>query len=112
VSLVKLAGLPALGMLLAGIPAWAQIDFSGEWAPRFYEDQLERVPGPELGDYLGIPINGRGSPEGRQLGCLDSNLAGVAVQAALSRLHLARAVELAGVEGSGSGVARDHRVSR
>src|SRR5690349_19003944 len=46
-----------LGITLAGIPAWAQIDFSGEWAPRFYEDQLERVPGPELGDYLGIPIN-------------------------------------------------------
>src|SRR5260370_37017289 len=57
VSLVKLAVLLALGVLLVGIPASAQIDFSGEWAPRFYEDQLERVPGPELGDYLGIPIN-------------------------------------------------------
>ena len=33
------------------------VDFTGEWAPRFYEDQPERVPGPELGDYLGIPIN-------------------------------------------------------
>jgi hypothetical protein len=39
------------------MPASAQVDFSGEWAPRFYEDQLERVPGPELADYLGIPIN-------------------------------------------------------
>ncbi len=38
-------------------PAWAQVDFSGEWAPRFWEDQPERVPGPELGDYLGIPIS-------------------------------------------------------
>ena len=38
-------------------PASAQVDFSGEWAPRFWEDQPERVPGPELGDYLGIPIN-------------------------------------------------------
>ena len=38
-------------------PAFAQTDFSGEWAPRFWEDQPERVPGPELGDYLGIPIN-------------------------------------------------------
>jgi hypothetical protein len=39
-------------------PASAQIDFSGEWAPRTgWEDQLERVPGPDLGDYLGIPIN-------------------------------------------------------
>ena len=38
-------------------PASAQIDFSGEWVPRFWEDQPERVPGPEFGDYLGIPIN-------------------------------------------------------
>jgi hypothetical protein len=42
---------------LTSAPAFAQIDFSGEWAPRFWEDQPERVPGPELGDYLGIPIN-------------------------------------------------------
>jgi len=47
--------LPA--MLLSCVAAFAQIDFSGEWAPRFYEDQPERVPGPELGDYLGLPIN-------------------------------------------------------
>jgi len=38
-------------------PAWALVDFSGEWAPRFWEDQPERVPGPELGNYLGVPIN-------------------------------------------------------
>jgi hypothetical protein len=41
---------------LSATPAWAQIDFSGEWAPRFWEDQIERVAGPMLGDYLGIPI--------------------------------------------------------
>ncbi|MBI2150913.1 MAG: hypothetical protein HYU27_09975 [Acidobacteria bacterium] len=46
-----------LVMLLAGLPAFAQVDFSGEWAPRFHEDQPERVPGPEIGDYLGLPIN-------------------------------------------------------
>jgi hypothetical protein len=45
-------------VLLAALPAFAQVDFSGEWAPRFHEDQPERVPGPELGDYLGLPING------------------------------------------------------
>src|SRR5919197_1262957 len=44
-------------MALGAVPAYAQVDFSGEWAPRFWEDQPERVPGPELGDYLGIPIN-------------------------------------------------------
>jgi cyclase len=40
-----------------GQPVFAQVDFIGEWAPRFHEDQPERIPGPELGDYLGIPIN-------------------------------------------------------
>src|ERR1700680_2912428 len=43
--------------VLAGVPALAQVDFSGEWAPRFHEDQPERIPGPEIGDYLGLPIN-------------------------------------------------------
>jgi hypothetical protein len=42
---------------LVSTPASAQMDFSGEWAPRMWEDQPERVPGPELGDYLGLPIN-------------------------------------------------------
>ena len=42
---------------VAAVPSSAQMDFSGDWAPRFYEDQPERVPGPELGDYLGLPIN-------------------------------------------------------
>ena len=35
----------------------AGIDLSGEWSPRFHEDQPERIPGPEIGDYLGLPIN-------------------------------------------------------
>jgi hypothetical protein len=33
------------------------VDFSGHWTGLFHEDQLERVPGPYLGDYLGLPIN-------------------------------------------------------
>ena len=45
----------AVGLL--SIPAFAQRDPSGEWSPRFHEDQPERIPGPEIGDYLGIPIN-------------------------------------------------------
>ena len=43
--------------MLVSSPAFAQVDLSGEWAPIFHEDQPERVPGPELGDYLGLPIN-------------------------------------------------------
>jgi hypothetical protein len=45
-------------MAITTVPAFAQIDPSGEWAPRFHEDQPERIPGPEIGDYLGLPING------------------------------------------------------
>lgn len=38
-------------------PCFAQEDPSGDWTPRFHEDFFERIPGPEIGDYLGIPIN-------------------------------------------------------
>jgi hypothetical protein len=49
-------GLVLLGLTLsAAVPA--QMDPSGEWAPRFDEDRFERIPGPEIGDYLGLPIN-------------------------------------------------------
>jgi hypothetical protein len=37
-------------------PAFAQADMSGVWQPRYDEDQPERIPGPELVDYLGLPI--------------------------------------------------------
>ena len=40
-----------------GSTLFAQVDFVGEWAPRYHEDQPERIPGPALGDYLGLPIN-------------------------------------------------------
>jgi hypothetical protein len=38
-------------------PALAQAELSGVWQPRYHEDQIERIPGPELRDYLGLPIN-------------------------------------------------------
>src|SRR5271154_1705583 len=47
----------ALMAATLGVPAFAQTDLSGTWGPRFHEDQPERIPGPELGDYLGMPIN-------------------------------------------------------
>ena len=43
--------------LLLSAPAFAQIDFSGSWAPLYHEDLPDRIPGPELGDYLGLPLN-------------------------------------------------------
>jgi hypothetical protein len=49
--------VPALAALLTASPAMSQEDPSGEWAPRFDEDWFERIPGPEIGDYAGLPIN-------------------------------------------------------
>jgi hypothetical protein len=37
-------------------PAFAQISLVGEWSPRYHEDQPDRIPGPELGDYTGLPL--------------------------------------------------------
>jgi hypothetical protein len=34
-----------------------QMDLAGNWAAREHQDWQERVPGPEVVDYLGIPIN-------------------------------------------------------
>src|SRR5687767_13723955 len=48
----------AVAMVLAAAPsAFAQAELSGIWQPRYHEDQPERIPGPELRDYLGLPIN-------------------------------------------------------
>ena len=43
--------------LLAICPAFAQVDFTGEWSPLYHEDAPERGPGPELADYTELPIN-------------------------------------------------------
>lgn len=42
---------------LPATPLSAQVDLSGEWAVRIFEDLPERLPGPDVGDYLGIPVN-------------------------------------------------------
>jgi len=41
-------------------PAFAQVEFGGQWAPLYHEDTIERIPGPELGDYTGLPLNEAG----------------------------------------------------
>ena len=55
---VRRAVVAALLLLvLSGVNASAQsVDLAGIWQPRFHEDQPERLAGPELGDYLGLPI--------------------------------------------------------
>src|ERR1041384_7462249 len=49
---VVIAAVLALWPVLAA----AHINLSGDWAPRMHEDQPDRGPGPELGDYTGLPI--------------------------------------------------------
>ena len=51
--------LIAVFVLAAAAPAAAQVDLAGEWGALngVSEDQPHRVPGPELGDYTGLPIN-------------------------------------------------------
>jgi hypothetical protein len=47
-----------VAMMLAGVPAFAQMDFAGSWGPLTgMEDAPERVGGPDIGDYTGIPIS-------------------------------------------------------
>jgi cyclase len=52
--------LTLLSMMLGSRPAFAQRDLSGEWSARYHEDQPHRIPGPDLGDYTGLPLNDAG----------------------------------------------------
>ncbi len=54
---LKLAGLAVLVTLCGAAPAFTQVDLAGEWGARLHEDQAYRGPGPEVGEYLGLPIN-------------------------------------------------------
>ena len=51
-----LASFLLLSLGIVSRPAAAQVDLTGEWGQKFYEDAPERGPGPEIGDYTGIPI--------------------------------------------------------
>jgi len=55
-SILRLLALAA-ALALAPAAAYAQADFSGNWAPLYHEDNPERIPGPELADYAGLPIS-------------------------------------------------------
>src|SRR5215203_5311782 len=44
-----------LAWLTASAPA--QTNLVGYWNPLFHEDVDERIPGPPIGDYLGLPIS-------------------------------------------------------
>jgi glyoxylase-like metal-dependent hydrolase (beta-lactamase superfamily II) len=52
---VVILGVAAL--IVGSAPASAQVSFVGEWSGRYHEDQPDRVPGEEPGDFSGLPIN-------------------------------------------------------
>src|SRR5690349_10230935 len=51
-------------LMLAAVPASAQIDLTGSWRTRMYEDFFERGPGSDLADFTGTPL----TDEGRAVG--------------------------------------------
>jgi hypothetical protein len=55
--LAKVSLKSTLAAILLAAPLFAQIDLTGVWVPLFHEDQPERIPGPDLADFLGLPIN-------------------------------------------------------
>jgi cyclase len=57
VTLASLMSRPVLGQAPVGefVPD-VGFDLSGNWNPLFHEDFLERIPGPELVNYSGLPI--------------------------------------------------------
>ena len=61
---VVVIGSALLVSLGSAREASAQVDLSGIWAPIMHEDQVERAPGPEIGDYLGLPISDAGRLRG------------------------------------------------
>jgi hypothetical protein len=45
-------------IVLAGVPAFAQVDFTGVWRPNIRdEDNPERLAGPSLVEFVGLPIS-------------------------------------------------------
>src|SRR5450631_4565599 len=44
-------------VLFLALPAFAQINLSGVWANKLHEDWPDRLPGPELGEYAGVPLS-------------------------------------------------------
>ncbi len=47
----------AVMFAMVAVPVSAQVDLEGGWAARQHEDAPERGGGPDIGDYLGLPIN-------------------------------------------------------
>ncbi len=47
-------------LMLPGVPAQAQIELSGAYSSRMYEDYIERGPGEFMGNFTGMPLSDEG----------------------------------------------------
>lgn len=54
---IRLASAALLAVVFCTTGHAQGVDFSGEWRPLYHEDGADRIPGPELGDYSGLPLN-------------------------------------------------------
>ncbi|MES1255240.1 MAG: hypothetical protein ABUS56_06525 [Acidobacteriota bacterium] len=63
-STAALLFMTTLVAALVPTPAFAQLDLAGTWANRLHEDWTDRMPGPDVVDYLGLPLNDQGRARG------------------------------------------------
>ncbi|MBM3820978.1 MAG: hypothetical protein FJW14_18455 [Acidimicrobiia bacterium] len=49
-----------LTVLVTAAPAWAQVELSGSYSIRMYEDYIERGPGSFMGDFTGMALSDEG----------------------------------------------------
>jgi len=61
-TVLSRAAAACIFIAILGFPAAAsaQAFLNGDWVGTFHEDQPERAPGPDVGDYLGLPVNAAG----------------------------------------------------
>src|SRR2546423_4315233 len=50
-------------LTIASVPAFAQVELSGSYAIRMYEDYIERGPGSYMGDFTGMPMSDEGGAQ-------------------------------------------------
>jgi len=49
-----------VALALHATPLFAQSYLNGDWVGLFHEDEPDRAPGPDPGDYTGLPVNAAG----------------------------------------------------
>jgi len=57
VGYIRIVSIVVGAAVFVTLPASAQMNLSGVWGMTLFEDFPDRLPGPELGDYGGIPLN-------------------------------------------------------